>query len=529
MTNLDEVAKSVLAQANQKRLALAQLLDDEINRADRLLVSRVRMGGNEGYVGSVTLEWLKNHVDFATNLPLLRERIDETGKLQIDEETIELLTQRPLDHSRQFPMAQYILFHQSHKFPAILAVMTAPWVDNLTADEWTAGRATVPTTRFEPLSSGGDVGLLSFPPGSTLYALDGQHRLLAIKGALEFIESGTLAEWDKDRLKQKSTLLKTEVLSKSPTITEVSLQKIRHERIGIEILPAVMQGENREEARRRVRRIFVHVNRSAVTLPKGVLTALDEDSGFRIIARQLATTHPLFVAADGSNRVDMERANLPAKNSEYLTTLEAISNACELFLKDEYPYTGWRSAVKGLIPNRPEDDQLSQGRIEFTKFIDIVSATPTMQNIMAGYSPAKYRDFGAGQAHLLMRPVALEELAEAVSYCTRQREMEPAAIRQRLIDLDSKGAFSHIDQSNSLWWGVQTKHAATPTMKNQRRRSATDLLIYLLGGLQGDQDRLDALRAELLADRTTPPPNEQIIGWNGEEVKFSEFALPTSY
>ncbi|MGV0618082.1 DGQHR domain-containing protein [Mycolicibacterium elephantis] len=529
MNNLDDVAKDILAQANQQRAALAQLLDNEINRVDRLLVSRVRMGGNEGYVGSVTLEWLKNHVDFATNLPLLRERIDEKGKLHIDEETIELLTQRPIDHSRQFPMAQYILFHQSHKFPAILAVMTSPWVDDPTANEWANGRATVSTARFDPLSSDGDTGLLTFPSGSTLYALDGQHRLLAIKGALEFIETGTLQEWDKDRLKPRSTLNKSEVLQKTPGITEVSLQKIRHERIGIEILPAVMQDETREEARRRVRRIFVHVNRTAVNLPKGVLTALDEDSGFRIIGRQVATTHPLFVAPDGKSRVEMERPNLPAKGSDYLTTLEAIANACELYLQDQYPYTAWRSTVKGLIPNRPEDDQLAKGRAEFTKFIDMLAALPCMQKVMAGYNPADYREFGDGDGHLLMRPVALEELAEAVAYCVWQKKMDLDAVRQRLVDLDNKGAFSHIDKSNSMWWGVQTKQAATPTIKNQRRRSATNLMIYLLGGFQGDQERLDALREELLVDRTTPPPNERIIGWEGKEVKESDFNLPTAY
>lgn len=529
MSNLDDVAKSILNQADQQRAALRQLLDNEINKSDRLLVSRVSMGGNEGYVGSVTLEWMKNRVDFATNLPLLRERIDESGKFQIDEETIELLTQRPIDYSRQFPMAQYILFHQSHKFPAILAVATASWVDKPQAPEWDDDAATEPTTRFEPLSSDGNIGLLSFSPESTLYALDGQHRLLAIKGALEFIETGTLPEWDKARQKTKSILNKSEVLQKMPHITEASLQQIRHERIGIEILPAVMKGETREEARRRVRRIFVHVNRSAVTLPKGVLTALDEDSGFRIIGRQIATTHQLFVAPDGKSRVEMERPNLPAKNSDYLTTLEAIANACALYLQDVYPYTEWRSSVKGLIPNRPEDDQLVEGRTEFTQFIDMLAALPTMKKVMVGHNPSDLRDFGDGEGHLLMRPVALEELAEAVAYCVRQKKMDLAAIKQRLIDLDNKKAFSHIDKSSSMWWGVQTKQAATPSIKNQRRRSATGLLIYLLGGYQGDQERLDNLRAELLLDRTTPPPNERIIGWDGKEVKESDFTLPTSY
>ncbi len=134
------------------------------------------------------------------------------------------------------------------------------------------------------------------------------------------------------------------------------LQNLAKEKIGIEFIPAVAPGETREEARRRVRSIFVHVNLTVVRLSKGQLASLNEDNGFAIVARTIAVTHPLLKKKEGrEDRVNFDSATVAAK-STVLTTLQALQDMCERYL--EFPFCTWKSQDRGLIPMRPEDDEM---------------------------------------------------------------------------------------------------------------------------------------------------------------------------
>ena len=101
-----------------------------------------------------------------------------------DEETIDEILQRPLDWSRQAPLALYLVARKAHKFPAVLVVLSANWVDDPHADQWDEdGRARESAADFTPLDKDGAVGLLDITEQVSLFTLDGQHRLMGVQGA----------------------------------------------------------------------------------------------------------------------------------------------------------------------------------------------------------------------------------------------------------------------------------------------------------------------------------------------------------
>ena len=82
----------------------------------------------------------------------------------------------------------------------MLEVNNQPWVDNPKAAAWDSqGRAKKATTDFIPLDKDSKVGLLNISEENvTIYALDGQHRLMGVQGLMELIKSGKLQRYKKD-------------------------------------------------------------------------------------------------------------------------------------------------------------------------------------------------------------------------------------------------------------------------------------------------------------------------------------------
>ena len=89
-------------------------------------------------------------------------------------------------------MTLYLAARRNHKFPPLLVVITQKWVDDARADEWETGFATKDSLEYEPLDSSGYFVDLALEADSMLYAIDGQHRLMAIKGLKELSDTGQL-------------------------------------------------------------------------------------------------------------------------------------------------------------------------------------------------------------------------------------------------------------------------------------------------------------------------------------------------
>ena len=151
----------------------------------------------------------------------------------------------------------------------MLVVLSPPWVDDPQASEWDKqGQATQSAIDFLPLDSQGKLGLLQMSTDISVFALDGQHRLMGIQGLMQLLRTGRLQPYSKQK-KPVGDAITVKELTQKFGITPQQLQQLSQETIGVEFIPAVVKGETRAQARQRVRSIFVHVNLMAVKLSKG--------------------------------------------------------------------------------------------------------------------------------------------------------------------------------------------------------------------------------------------------------------------
>ncbi|MFB2924178.1 DGQHR domain-containing protein [Aerosakkonema funiforme] len=521
-----DLASQILERENQEKQALALLLDRFLSRNDQILVQKIEMGGTEAYIGSVTLEWFSSRVRFASRLPLFRPKFNpDTQNIEIDAETIEEIQQRPLDWSRQAALAQYLAARKHHKFPPVLVVINQPWVDNAKSAEWgTDGKAIKSTADFMPLDKDAKVGLLNVSDDVTIFALDGQHRLMGVQGLMELIQTGKLQRYKKDK-KAAGSFITVDDLSEEFQVDSSYLQNLAKEKIGIEFICAVVPGETREEARRRVRSIFVHVNLMAAPLTKGQLAQLDENNGFAIIARKVAVTHPLLKDKPSRNpRVNWDSATVATK-STVLTTLQALTEMSERYLGQKFPH--WKpSQDKGLIPMRPDDEELEEAFEEFHKLFDNLANLPSYQRLESGEETPQLRRFSfekeGGEGNMIFRPVGQVALAQALGIMIFRKKMPLKSVFDKLRKFDTDDGFSNMEYPESLWYGV----LYDPNKKRilvAGRDLAAKLLVYILGGVDDDLERAE-LRQALAEARTF---ENKAVGFNGKFVQPREVGLPT--
>jgi len=516
---------SQLEQKNQERQALAALLDKYLHQQDLILVQKTEMGGTEAYVGSVTLEWFAGRVRFASALPLLQQKYNpETDNIEIDAESIDEIQQRPLDWSRQLPLAQYLTVRKNHKFPPVLVVINQPWADNPKAAEWdNQGRAKKSTTDFISLDREGRVGLLNISEKDvTIYALDGQHRLMGAQGLMELLKTGKLPRYRKDKTPDGTFITVADLMDRYQG-SPIYLQSLPKEKIGIEFIYAVAAGETREEARRRVRSIFVHVNLMAAPLTKGQLAQLNEDDGFSIVARKIAVTHPLLEQQqDRKPRVNWNSATVAAK-STVLTTLQALKEISERYLGQKFPH--WKPLEKGLIPMRPEDEELEEGIKEFQQLFDYLTTLPSYKILEDEDTPALRRfsfEKDGGEGNMLFRPVGQVALAQALGILVFKKGFSLADIFKKLRKFDLEGGFSSMEYPQSLWYGV----LYDPNKKRVQvagRELAARLVIYILGGIEDQMERAELRK--VLADARTI--DKQAMSFDGKFVEPKQVGLPT--
>ncbi|BAY08725.1 DGQHR domain-containing protein [Calothrix sp. NIES-2098] len=519
-----DIAREYLDRENKEKEVLALILEKFLEKKDQILVQKTEMGGTEAYVGSVTLEWFAGRVHFASGLPLLQKKYNpETDNIEIDADSIDEIQQRPLDWSRQAPLVQYLAARKNHKFPAVLVVINQPWVDNHKAAEWDGeGRARKSTTDFTPLDKDGKVGLLNVSEDNvTIYALDGQHRLMGVQGLIELIKTGKLQRYKKDKTADDSFITVSDLLEQYQ-VDPAYLQSLPKEKIGIEFICAVNAGETRTEARRRVRSVFVHVNLMAAPLTKGQLAQLNEDDGFAIVARKIAVTHPLLEQKPNRNpRVNWNSATVAA-NSTVLTTLQALQDMSERYLGQKFPQ--WKPFEKGLIPMRPEDEEIEQGIEEFRKLFDNLASLPSYKILEHEDTPILRRfsfEKGGGEGNMLFRPVAQVALAQALGFLVFRKGLSLTSIFKKLRKFDQQGGFTGMEYPQSLWYGV----LYDPNKKRVQvsgKELATKLLIYILGGIQDSMERAE-LRKALANARTV---ENKTIGFDGEFVELKEVGLP---
>lgn len=508
----------------QRKRALATALDQSLNEKGTIFAQKVNMGflksdtGIHKLVPSYTtvqsLDEIASKIKMGSDMPFMQDKIDpKTQKLIIDEENIKSVMQRAPDWTRQIALTAYLLSNRNHKFTSILAVIEPEWINNPKDKNWgDDGRALKNSIEFEALDSSGSIGLINIA-NQTIFALDGQHRIMGIKGVQELI-SGQIFYLTKNK-KQKGDPISKSDFFKMIKAEETDLRKILNETMSIEFIPAVIKGETRDEARARLRSYFVSINKNAKKISKGEGDLLDEDDGYKVVAKELALEHPLFKdPANEKHRINMQDQALPA-SSNWISTIVAINNMSEKYLSQSKIERNerWKGILNGKISIRPPEDELAEATKEFRQFLDIVNKLTIFQKINRGGEVKKLREFPSEknpdfEGHLLMRPIGQQILADAVGRMV-SNGWKLDDIYQNLEKIDQAGHFNTFNPS-SIFYGItydfNKKGMITDTTTQDR---AADYLVYLLHG-ELEVDELQNYIDQIVSKRSLFDENEWI-------------------
>ena len=538
MSDIDyDAVTDVLKQQAQRKQALSVLLDELRRQGEHHLAIQTHMGDVPSYITSVPLGWIDNKVGFAVDLPIFKESIEGSRRIAIDPETIQTVTQRQPDWRRQQDMAAYLAASRHHKFPPLLVVAYQHWVYERDSDKWGPDdKAMQDSLTVSALESTGTYWDLD--DGNTqFYALDGQHRLMAIQGLKELVTGGSLHAMDENRKPKNQPPLSRDRLIEylhssiggDKTAIHERMQRLMDERIGIEIVPAVLTGETFVDALRRLRQLFVDVNQNAKSLTKPELAQLDENNGFRIVARNLMREHALLGSGtntDGGTftRVDLKNPTLRDNSASY-TTLHALSTIVQNYLVERGTpdkVASWRPLVNNLY-QRPDDESLGSGTSAMIEYFNALERIPSHKAFMQGKPAGAIRK---DDDNILFRPIVQTALAEALGKLFHKGVSLDTSC-DVLADQEARGQLRLTDPSTP-WFGV----LCDPVSRKMRRYTRNEqiccrLFQYLLGGGLPEDVEREELREAFASERRVD--DDYALDLKGNKMKVDEVKLPNPW
>ena len=538
-----QTSEELLERELSYKETLRLLLDWQRDREDHHVALSARMGTSKSYLVSVSLGWIAANVYFARDLPIFKEhQRKDSNVIDINDVTAEYLQQRAPDYTRQLPMAMYLATREHHKFPPLLLVAYQDWVYDEAHDIWgPRGRARESSLKVVGLDTKACVVDLDVA-NTRYFALDGQHRLMAIKGLKDLLDNGRLSARKRDG---------TSIAGKDMTRDEIEgyfeergldpdrLQGSMDEVMGVEIIPAVQNQETFRESVSRLRNVFVDVNENAKRLEKGELTLLDENDAFRIVARTVMTKHPLFKGGSDGLNVDTKSNQISERSLNY-TVLNALVSIAQAYLGERPEFNGWKDTMldlkgrRGVGPLRPTDGEIEKGLAQLSMYFDALAKLPSHQSMIlhfssggsTGKSPAEFR--GDSSRNILFRPIAQVALARAIARLQKEKGVQLQVLMETLSSHEESGDLD-LASEKAPWFGI----LSDPTGKIRRQRKYEDIcvemMIYLLGGGFDDEQRRkkllnDFFEARLGGEGESGEPMARDL--SGELKTEDEFSLP---
>ena len=235
-------------------------------------------------------------------------------------------------------------------------------------------------------------GVLRFDGSQNYFALDGQHRLAAIKALLD---------------------PENDAFSDAPpnfSMEDLSVLIVVPPREEVEV-----GDELSDEFREKYRRLFSSLNRYARPTDKDTNIIMDEDDAFAIVTRRLITEHPFFYWSGQerqSARVKVGSKNLKSQDPQFtsLQTLYAMNTV--LLSTKSRQSQGWYEdgqRREHFMRFRPDEEVLDSLYDELSSYWDaLLEALPVLRE-----EPTKMRDHTAEDAddrtdHLLFWPIGQE-------------------------------------------------------------------------------------------------------------------------
>jgi len=247
-----------------------------------------------------------------------------------------------------------------------------------------------------------EFGVLTFDGTQQYFALDGQHRLRAIKDAIK--QNPKLASED------------------------ICVLMVTH--------------YDSPDGRIRTRRLFSNINRNAVKTAAAEDIVLDEDDGFAVLSRRLLEEHE-FLKVEGRvkviTRVGEEGLLKLAGNSINKSEPKALTTLPVLY--DVIQYLGWDlPGVVRTAKARPPVEILEQSYGILVQRLDGLldncgGIRDRLKNAANAREVRGLKD-REGDGHPFMRPVIQKAIARVVSEIVRQENLTWTDVMKRLSELE---------------------------------------------------------------------------------------------
>lgn len=343
-------------------------------------------------------------------------------------------------------------------------------------------------------------GVLSFGDEPKYYALDGQHRVAAIK-----------------------LLVNGEAELEPPAGFDEDL---------LSVIVVLREEHNfpDEKWMRRYRKLFSSLNRYAKPTDKDTNIIMDEDDIFAILTRRLITDHSFFMAPGperDSFRVQTKGKAL-RRGATHFTTLQTLYEMNKTLLSTrERENRGWPpSGAKIDLQVRPEEDFLEECYDELASYWDaILKALPELHNEPREMRFHDAEDSGEGtQDHAAFWPIGQELFAKLARNLLDDRFPEGGCADVQEMEAALKPLSLATWQLHDLPWRhillVRSPTDGSWRIRNEDRKLAVELMRglqrWILGLDSHDKETVAELRERWTKMLYPEPPTETRVRemWN---------------
>lgn len=440
---------------------------------------KARMGSWTYYVVKMTMKDIVKEVGFASEI--------------YSNKTLDDAIQRSLSESRvKKEIVQYLGLRNDRFFSSIVVAALGGNPTFMPVD-------IADDPKFALLKPAGihdAFGVLTFDGGQNYFALDGQHRLKAIKTLIEQSESD---------------------------VPDVPVGFLDEQ---VSVIMIVRQEPGDAEFMKSYRRIFSSLNRYAKPTDRDTNIIMDEDDAIAILTRRLIIEHDFFVwrgAPDTSPLLKTRGKNLTSGDS-YFTTLQTLYSMNETLLRTAERDHLWTRS-RDYKQFRPPEDELDAMFSELMIYWNSILA----EIAVLKRDPTEMREHYAGldnqeshEDHLLFWPIGQEMFASVARILMNRRLPDPIAPTEEhvrsCIRVLSKVEW---DLRRPPWMGLLLVEDPERPNRSRRRRMRSEdrkralevaqkIILYQVGIDDYSAEDLDELEVEWHALLIPQPGREEV-------------------
>lgn len=373
--------------------------------------------------------------------------------------TLNELLQRALNR-RSAEIGDYILNQRQHFFNAVIAGVyegEPRWVEIDLRDKNTLDEKSSALIQDS-------IGVLELSGQEKIFAIDGQHRVEGIKGALS--------------------------------------QTSKHDEEECAVIFVAHSGT--KPGLERTRRLFSTLNRYAKPVKLGEIIALDEDDSIAVITRRLLYHGPHLDKKDAI--IAAKTKNLVATDRVSWTSVQALYDFIERVLLYGQ---GWKKKqIDKFKMLRRSNDELDALYAEISLVIEaMVKWFPELKTYFSNSGKADASKFRGGKdgGSLLFRPIGLSVIGDCLAYCKTKGVSPAGAIKQlRLVDRTL---------SSELWSGLLFDSANSKMRRATKGELTCATLLWLhASGLLDREDFPKLVKSFSEAHEVEGPEAKRTIG-----------------